>query len=208
MLVPHYLRTGAILAVAGVLGACAANSPGEPQSEGLRITPISLFIDTNEPTLIQPRRQSVSEFFRSHFDGTPQFDEEFRPVPEPGTPLDVDCVSASYLSVLVHIDGTEGSRTLLDSIRLRFRWTHSEVELEGLDYRKVRGAMNVPFLELGRLPDIVTSRYAYGFLHLDEAHERTNGVYTVSASHLGEEQFSAQYRLTNCESVVDSLLTE
>ena len=97
----------------------------------------------------------------------------------------------------------------MDSVSLRYTWTHSEIELEGREYNDVRGDMVVPFvLRGGRLPNLDGVRYAYGFLNLDDDRERTDGVYTVAVSYLGEEQFSARFRLENCEGVSESSLQQ
>ncbi|MDJ0908085.1 MAG: hypothetical protein QNI99_02760 [Woeseiaceae bacterium] len=187
--------TFALLTATIGLSACASGASADAQGETLLITPIALYVPNEPSDSGLPRRQSLPEFLETHFDGEPRFNEEFRPVPENGTPIPVDCTSVSGLVVVVHVDGTGRSRTLLDSVRLRYQWIHPELELQAKEYNHVRGAMNVPFPRYYELDD---TKYAYGFLRLDRSDEKTDGVYTVIVSHLGQEEFRAQFRLENC----------
>ncbi len=87
----------------------------------------------------------------------------------------------------------------MNSLILRYRWTHSEVELNGREYNEMRGPMISPFSR-GNVPgELGDVKYAYGYLDIDQPHEKTDGIYTVTVSHLGEEQFRAHFRIENCE---------
>ncbi len=191
-----------LLASSVCISACGANSPSDPREERLKITPITLYVGSMSIGRSQPHHQSFAHFLQSHYDGTPRYDAQFRAVAGLSGPIAVDCQDVSALAIYLHVDATGYSTTLFESLRIRYTWTHSEIELQGNRYDFVRGKVQDFYLPgskhiRGKLPD--KASYSEGHLKISNDHERTDGIYTVVVSHLGHEVYRAQFLFEDCE---------
>lgn len=174
------------LIAAFFFAGCSTSQPNTDNAEKLVVLPIARLVSPLDTPI---SRRDYVRYIKIREPDESDYDDRFRRAGLGRNLEIVDCDNVDWIGVVFWVDFSALGRSSSTNV-LRFKWSHSDRNLEGSKY---------DYFENDRYYYRESPNRLYSErLQLEHEHELTNGEYSVTVLYMGAPIYSDSFNLAGC----------